>query len=71
MMVPILFLDFFYSSSLEREFLIDYLGRWKESVEMNAGLSQDEKNRMMLSKQTLHGWHLPGLTNRLFRFCNY
>ena len=45
---------------LETEFLERYLGRWKQDVEGTVGLTQDEKNRMQLSKQTLHGWNLTG-----------
>ena len=44
----------------ETKFLERYVGRWKRDVNGTVSLTQDEKNRMQLRKQTLHGWNLTG-----------
>ena len=39
----------------ETKFLARYLGTWKRDVKGTVSPTQDKKNRMQLSKQTLHG----------------
>ncbi|XP_057290356.1 uncharacterized protein LOC130613056 [Hydractinia symbiolongicarpus] len=43
---------------LEKEFLEHYLGRWEEQANDTPNLSQDEKNKLLLSKQTINGWKI-------------
>ena len=43
---------------LEKDFLEDYLGQWQMEVERMENMTQTEKNRLLLSKQTIMGWKI-------------
>ena len=43
---------------LEKDFLEDYLGQWQMEVERMENMTQTEKNRLLLSKQTIIGWKI-------------
>ncbi len=46
---------------LKNEFL-PYLQKWKEGVTSRPGFKEEETNRMMLSKTTLAGIQISGIT---------
>ena len=44
------------------DFLQSYLGKWEEETRNTAGLSWEEHNRLILSKQTRHRWNMTGVS---------
>jgi hypothetical protein len=36
------------------------LDRWEAAANATARMTQEEKNRLLLSKQTVHGWRMTG-----------
>ena len=45
---------------MEEDFINSYLSRWEAEVNGNIGMTAEEKSRLLLSKQTMHGWKMTG-----------
>ena len=58
----------YFLKFLGEDFLVDYLDRWEAQVGAIIGLKQEEKNRLLLSHQTQHGWRLTGRSSYFILF---